>query len=80
MQTPLHTSDGEFVRCLAVEELPLFRHRVKEIRNRRGNLQRLVLKDLTAEQLARMDRKRGQHFEQELSCGRVHALHGVRGS
>jgi hypothetical protein len=79
-QVPLYTSDGKLCSHMHPDRLPLLRFQVHEVRNRRGNLQRVILKDISEADIKKFEQRRGLHFEQELSAGRVHALRGVRGS
>lgn len=79
-QIPLYTSDGKLVSRIPSDRIPALRYQVRTVRNRRGNLQRVILRDISEHDVRKYQQRTGLHFEQQLCAGRVHALHGVRGS
>lgn len=77
---PLFTSDEKRLGEISLDDLHSIRQRCRIIRNRRNNITRAYLKDLSGHDLAKFGNRRGMHFEQQLNSGHVHALHGIRGS
>jgi hypothetical protein len=77
---PLYTCDGRLIRMIDTDDVSALGQHAKAVKNKRLNVTRVIMKNVDQEYIQRHERKRGQHFEQHLANGTVHALLGVRGS
>lgn len=78
---PVYSSAGSIRATITHELLALNERAFRIVRNRRGNIKRVILRELSAHAVPLLARRQGQSFEQSLDSGhRVWALGHVIGS